>query len=192
MFGPSQRWLGEFADLVWRTLRNGGDPANCCVVAARLGSDVARAFGYLPVPVPVRVRVQRGREVTVLPGPNGGVGRRGAGFAGHLVLWFPAVDGLVDFTAPQFHDPRRGLLVPEPLYGVGVVTRQALERGFSVNLPTGVRISYREMPDEVGWKAEEAWAGVPPVVTGAVVRQLRAAVVAWRSRPVRVRGQEAG
>lgn len=88
------------------------------------------------------------------------------------MLHFPAVDVFVDLTADQFHNPRRGLLVPEPL--CGPVTREQLAAGIAVDLPTGTTIRYREMVGDVSWRALPAWYEPSTLTTAIAVRNLRA------------------
>lgn len=184
MFAPPDAWLDAFTTTVNATLRRCGAVRNCCVEACCVGVGVAREWGYLaePLPVAVQVRNMQRRQATVIPGPDG-TSRRRDGFAGHLVLYFPAAQALVDPTADQFHDPARGLLVPEPVWLH--VTRDDLATGLVGELPGGTTLGYQLLPDDVSWRALEAWTGSSAVTTGLAIRALRDALsTGSRGRPV--------
>lgn len=179
MFTPDLMWIEAFTAVVHDTLRGCGCTINCCVEAACVGVGVARAFGYLVEPVPVAVQVYAGNEVTILPGPDGH-GKRREGFDGHLVLYFPTVGIVSDITADQFHDPKRGLHVPEPL--TGDIPRDRLIAGIAAELPGGTTIAYRELVGDVSWRALPAWADPSPLTTHIAIRNLREAL-SVRTRP---------
>lgn len=165
-------------------MRDGGCVRNACVEAACIAVGVAQAFGFLCEPIPVAVQVIAGGEATILPGDGS---RRRPGFAGHLLVHYPGADTAVDLTADQFHAPDRGLLVPEPL--VLPVPRDAFVGGIGFTLPTGTRMTYRELVDDVSWRALPAWHESSALTVAAIVRRMRAeladapASVSCRRRP---------
>lgn len=180
MFTPDRQWVEAFAEAVHDTMRRCGSPTNCCVEAACVGTGVAREFGYLVEAVPVAVVVRAGRQATILPGPDG-AGKRRSGFAGHLILHFPTAGLLVDATADQFHDPARGLHVPDPL--TADVDRRDLAYGFVGALPTGTTIRYREMVGDVSWRALQAWAEPSTLAVRLAVRDLRQRLAGGQAMP---------
>lgn len=174
MLSPDQTWIAVLGDVVTEAMRRFGCSLNSCVEAGCIGVGVAAAFGYAVEPIPVAVQVTNGREATVLPALSGmRVGqRRRDGFEGHLVLYFPGISTMVDLTARQFHAPSRGLLVPGPL--VGQVDRGELAGdGVVADLGTGTVIHYREMVDNVAWRALPAWRESSAMSITVIVRQMR-------------------
>lgn len=171
MFVASPRWIDQASAVTYRTMRTALCKLNSCVEAGCIAVGLAERYGYLcePVAVAVRVTSPSGREVTYLPGPDS---RRQGGFAGHLVVTYPGVEAVVDLTADQFHAPRRGLVVPAPL--VIPVGRDDLNPGVEVTLPGGTRIEYRELVDDVSWKALPAWTESSEMVIELAKRRLDA------------------
>ena len=169
MFVASSDWIDRSTETIYQAMRDAQCGRNSCVEAACIAVGVAQAFGYLCEPVPVAVCVRAGDQATVLPGPDS---RRRDGFAGHLVVHYPGADTVVDLTADQFHAPRRGIWVPEPL--IMPVSRDGLARGFGAELPTGTLIEYREMVDDVSWRSLPAWTESSNILIAVIVRRLRA------------------
>ncbi len=135
---------------------------------------LAQRYGYLCEPVPVAVRVIGERAETILPGPYS---RRRDGFAGHLVVAYPGADTVVDLTSDQFNAPERGLHVPAPL--ILPVSREDLTGGIEVTLPpAGTRIYYRELVDDVSWRALPAWTESSDLVIEIAKRRLDAVLAA--------------
>jgi len=184
MFTPDVQWIEAFAEAIRNTMHRCGAAPNSCIEAACVGVGVAREFGFLVEPVPVAVHVLAGGQATVLPSPDGS-SKRDSGFAGHLILHFPGAGMMVDLTADQFHNPKRGLLVPGPM--VGPVTREQLTTGFGADLPGGTKIGYRELVGDVSWRVLPAWAEPSTLMTQMAVRELRETTTTRRRPPRRRR-----
>jgi hypothetical protein len=149
---------------------------NVCIEAARIGVDVAQAFGYIAEPVPVGVQVIAGDRAVVVPGPAGTPHRASdRGFNGHLVLLF-AGGWFVDLTAPQFHRPDLGIHVTGPVVFGGLDRAVLQDALVEVHADTGVTVRYYELVGNVAWRSPRnlAWSTSPPAIAvQAVLADLR-------------------
>lgn len=179
-------WVDLFAETVRCTMRTCRAKVNSCIEATLVGVGVAQACGYLAEPVPVCALVHAGKQATVLPGPPGSPRQRGEGYEGHLLLHFPAANITSDITADQFHDPRRGLLVPRSV--VFPATRAELVAGVEHGTGNGTRIIYAERVGDISYRAYPAWALPSPFTTAVALRNLRAAWALAGGQPSRLKG----
>ncbi len=169
MFVAPPQWIDRASFVTYQTMRDARCKLNSCVEAGCIAVGLAERYGYLcePVPVAVRVTSANGRVMTYLPGP---ASRRRGGFAGHLVVTYPGTPVIADLTADQFHRPEAGLVVPAPL--IIPADRGHLVPGFEIRLPGGVRMQYRELVDDVSWRALPAWTESSDLVIDVAKQRL--------------------
>ncbi len=171
MIVAPHRWIDLATTATYQAMRDGRCVRNACIEAGCIAVGVAQNHSYLCEPVPAAVCVSAGKEATVLPGVES---RRRDGFAGHLVVFYPGADIMVDLTADQFDAPARGLHVPGPL--VVSISRDDLAAGMQVHLPTGTTVQYREMVGDVSWRALPAWYESSRLTIGHATRLLHAMI----------------
>jgi hypothetical protein len=168
VFAPEQAWITAYTAAIRTAMIVCKMRPNSCIEVGCVGVGLARRHGHIPEPIPVAVYAHRGNEATVVPGADS---KRDDGFAGHLVLHF-AGGAFLDLTADQFHDARRGILLPGPIVLPGV-TRQQITDGFEVGLSTGTTVRYRELVDDIAWRRQPAWTDSSELTIGIADRELR-------------------
>lgn len=175
MFVAPDMWIDLASDQTYQAMRSFGCKLNSCIEAACIADGLAQRYGYLCEPIPVAIRVIGKRASVMLPGPDS---RKGRGFAGHLIVYYPGADRVVDLTSDQFSLPEWDLLVPAPL-GMPV-TRDSLVNGVVVTVSSGLRIVYRELVNDVSWRSLPAWTESSDEVIEVAKTRLDAALTKSR------------
>lgn len=166
-----------------------------CVLATRVGIDVLARFGIAAEPRPViagvwnagyeRFRLARERDPNT-PVPDDGwsvwaglprePGDRPLGpkqWNGHLVVYVPARQLMLDMDFQAFDRPEKGLHVPPAFAALWPSGSQIIARVLTAGIHAGLHAHYRRNDDNTAFRTAPDWTQDRDVLVDAVERAIR-------------------